>query len=83
LASPDVCQPAVSNQIVWVYLSFNVATDLYLLSIPVPMLWQSSLKPMKKVGLIVLFSGGLFVVMCAILRCVYIVTVGLPHLTPT
>lgn len=54
----------------------NVITDLYLISIPVPMLWQSSLKPVKKIGLIVLFSGGLFVVACAILRCALIVTVS-------
>ncbi|OTA82176.1 hypothetical protein M434DRAFT_84918 [Hypoxylon sp. CO27-5] len=70
----NTCQPAISNQIIWVYLSMNVITDLYLISIPVPMLWQSSLKPVKKFGLIILFSGGLFVVACAILRCALIVT---------
>ncbi|XXH01068.1 hypothetical protein Hte_007419 [Hypoxylon texense] len=70
----NVCQPAVSNEVIWVYLSMNVITDLYLISIPVPMLWQSSLKPAKKIGLIILFSGGLFVVACAILRCALIVT---------
>ncbi|KAI2622725.1 hypothetical protein GGS26DRAFT_242269 [Hypomontagnella submonticulosa] len=69
----NVCQPAISNQVIWVYLSMNVVTDLYLISIPVPMLWQSSLKPVKKFGLIILFSGGLFVVACAILRCALIV----------
>ncbi|KAI0157118.1 hypothetical protein GGR52DRAFT_577115 [Hypoxylon sp. FL1284] len=70
----NVCQPAVSNEVIWVYLSMNVVTDLYLISIPVPMLWQSTLKPVKKFGLIILFSGGLFVVACAILRCALIVT---------
>ncbi|KAL7620076.1 hypothetical protein AAE478_010625 [Parahypoxylon ruwenzoriense] len=70
----NTCQPAISNQIIWVYLSMNVTTDLYLISIPVPMLWQSTLKPVKKFGLILLFSGGLFVVVCAILRCALIVT---------
>ncbi|KAF9874455.1 hypothetical protein CkaCkLH20_08018 [Colletotrichum karsti] len=70
----NVCQPAVSNQVVWVYLSFNVSTDLYLLSIPLPMLWQAKLKPLKKWGLLFLFSGGLFVVVCATLRCILIVT---------
>ncbi|QSS53272.1 hypothetical protein I7I53_00475 [Histoplasma capsulatum var. duboisii H88] len=69
----NVCQPAVSNQIIWVYLGFNVATDMYLLSIPIPMLWQSSIKPMKKVGLTVLFSGGLLVMACAVVRVVMIV----------
>lgn len=75
----DVCQPAISNQVIWVYLSMNVVTDLYLISIPVPMLWQSSLKPVKKFGLIILFSGGLFVVACAILRCALIVAVSLMY----
>lgn len=70
----EVCQPAISNQIVWMYWSMNVTTDLYLIFIPVPMLWQSSLKPHKKIGLMLLFSTGLFVVVCATLRCVLIVT---------
>ncbi|PGH32258.1 hypothetical protein GX50_04923 [[Emmonsia] crescens] len=69
----NVCQPAISNQIIWVFLGFNVTTDMYLLSIPIPMLWQSSIKPLKKVGLMVLFSGGLLVMACAILRVVMIV----------
>lgn len=71
----DICQPAISNQIIWVYWAFNVTTDLYIISIPVPMLWTSSLKPVKKIGLMILFSGGLFVVVCATLRCVLIVLV--------
>ncbi|RYP85796.1 hypothetical protein DL769_000904 [Monosporascus sp. CRB-8-3] len=66
--------PAISNQIVWVYCAMNIITDLYLISIPVPMLWQSSLKPLKKIGLITLFSGGIFVMVCAVLRSALIVT---------
>ncbi|KAI2629909.1 hypothetical protein GGR54DRAFT_284512 [Hypoxylon sp. NC1633] len=68
------CQPAISNGVVWVFGSLNVVTDLYLISIPLPMLWQSSLKPVKKFGLIILFSGGIFVIVCALLRAVFIVT---------
>ncbi|KND88026.1 hypothetical protein TOPH_07311 [Tolypocladium ophioglossoides CBS 100239] len=70
----NVCQPAVSNQVIWVYYAFNVFTDLYLISIPIPMLWKATLRPWKKIGLILLFSGGLFVVVCATLRCILIVT---------
>ena len=73
----DVCQPAVSAQVVWVYLAFNVTTDLYLLSIPLPMLWAAALKPLKKAGLMVLFGGGVLVIACATLRCVLIITVRL------
>ncbi|KAK5993094.1 hypothetical protein PT974_06522 [Cladobotryum mycophilum] len=70
----NVCQPAISNQIVWVYLAFNVTTDIYLMSIPIPMLWAANLKPAKKVGLMILFGGGTFVIVCALLRCILIVT---------
>lgn len=59
------------------YLAFNVATDLYLLSIPLPMLWAAALKPLKKAGLMVLFGGGVLVIACATLRCVLIITVRL------
>lgn len=44
------------------------------------MLWGANMKLGKKVGLMVLFSGGIFVIACAILRCVLIVTVGLSRL---
>jgi hypothetical protein len=54
----------------------NVLTDLYLLSIPIPMLWQANLRPTRKAGLILLFSCGLFVTMAGILRCVLILTVS-------
>jgi hypothetical protein len=36
------------------------------------MLWQSSLKPLKKAGLMVIFGGGLLVVAFAVLRCAMI-----------
>ncbi|KAI1076863.1 hypothetical protein F5B20DRAFT_554064 [Whalleya microplaca] len=68
------CQPAISNRVVWVYGSMNIITDLYLISIPVPMLWQSSLRPLKKSWLIVLFSGGIFITVCAVIRAALIVT---------
>ncbi|CAH0053856.1 unnamed protein product [Clonostachys solani] len=70
----NVCQPAVSNQIVWVCYAFNVTTDMYLLSIPLPMLWSSRLQTWKKLGLLFLFSGGIFVMVCGTLRAVIIVT---------
>ncbi|RYO76242.1 hypothetical protein DL766_009529 [Monosporascus sp. MC13-8B] len=69
----NACQPAISNQIIWTYLSCNVATDLYLLSIPIPMLWGANIKPLKKMGMIFLFGGGILVIACAILRVVLLV----------
>ncbi|RMY87211.1 hypothetical protein D0861_05515 [Hortaea werneckii] len=68
--NPD---PEISSQIVWVYFALNVATDTYLLSIPLPLLWKAKLKPLRKCALMVLFGGGVFVIACATLRCVLIV----------
>ncbi|KIH92525.1 hypothetical protein SPBR_02568 [Sporothrix brasiliensis 5110] len=70
----NACQPAVSHINVFVTLVLNVLTDIYLMSIPLPMLWKANLRPAKKIGLMVLFSGGLFVTAAAILRCVLIIT---------
>ncbi|CAG9997247.1 unnamed protein product [Clonostachys byssicola] len=70
----NICQPAVSNAIIWVYWTCNVTTDLYLLSIPLPLLWSSRLQRWKKLSLMFLFSGGLLIVVFATLRCVIIVT---------
>ncbi|KAI1846217.1 hypothetical protein JX265_010594 [Neoarthrinium moseri] len=68
------CQPAVSLVNVLVTLAFNIATDLYLLTIPIPMFWAANIKTWKKVGLIVLFSGGIFVMVAGTLRCVLILS---------
>ncbi|OIW32605.1 hypothetical protein CONLIGDRAFT_712899 [Coniochaeta ligniaria NRRL 30616] len=70
----NFCQPAISRIDIFVTVVLNVVTDVYLLTIPIPMLWQSRLPPFKKAGLIVLFSGGIFVTMAGILRCVLIIT---------
>ncbi|KAI0145180.1 hypothetical protein GGR57DRAFT_517387 [Xylariaceae sp. FL1272] len=67
-----VCYPATSPRVVWIYAILNVATDVYLISIPIPMLWQSTLKPIKKFGLIVLFSSGTFVIAAAFVRAALI-----------
>ncbi|KAK2003776.1 hypothetical protein LX36DRAFT_720764 [Colletotrichum falcatum] len=70
----NLCQPAISKINILVVVVLNSLTDLYLLSIPIPMLWGAQLPLRKKLGLIVLFSGGIFVTMAGILRCVLIIT---------
>lgn len=74
--APDACQPAISKIDILVTVVLNVLTDIYLMSIPIPMLWSSSLRPFKKAGLILLFSGGAFVTVAGVLRCVLIITVS-------
>ncbi|KAI2465469.1 hypothetical protein F4781DRAFT_409401 [Annulohypoxylon bovei var. microspora] len=68
------CYPAVSRQLLLGSLVLNVITDLYLITIPVFLLWRSTLRLAKKVGLIILFSGGFLVIACAILRSVLMLT---------
>ncbi|KAJ5638171.1 hypothetical protein N7490_008050 [Penicillium lividum] len=70
------CQPAVSKIDIYVTVVLNVATDIYLISIPAPLLFKARLRWREKLELLVLFSGGLFVMMCGILRCVLILTAG-------
>ncbi|TQN64938.1 hypothetical protein CSHISOI_10483 [Colletotrichum shisoi] len=70
----NLCQPAISKINILVTVVLNVITDLYLLSIPIPVLWGAQLPLRKKLGLIVLFSGGIFVTMAGILRCVLIIS---------
>ncbi|KAE8160875.1 hypothetical protein BDV40DRAFT_269343 [Aspergillus tamarii] len=72
----NYCQPAVSHIDVYVTVVLNVATDVYLISIPTPMLFKARLPWREKFELLVLFSGGIFVMAAGILRCVLIVTAG-------
>lgn len=70
----DACTPAISKPIVWTCYSLNVLTDLYLIALPLPMLFNSTLKTWKKIGLGILFSGGAIVIVCATIRCVLLTT---------
>ncbi|CAI7594279.1 unnamed protein product [Penicillium glandicola] len=72
----NYCQPAVSKIDIYVTVVLNVVTDIYLISIPTPMLVKARLKWQEKLELLILFSGGLFVMMAGILRCVLILTAG-------
>ncbi|PWY90574.1 hypothetical protein BO94DRAFT_593458 [Aspergillus sclerotioniger CBS 115572] len=72
----NYCQPAVSHIDVYVTVVLNVVTDLYLISIPFPILFKARLPWREKLELIILFSGGFFVMAAGILRCVLIVTAG-------
>jgi hypothetical protein len=53
----------------------NVSTDLYIMSIPIPILLRTSFSTPKKLGLVLLFSGGIFVSVAGVLRCVEILNV--------
>lgn len=74
----DLCQPALSKVYILLTVTLNIATDVYLLFIPLPMLWGARIKAVKKIGLIVLFSGAIFVMVAGLLRCILILQVGNP-----
>ncbi|KAH6879308.1 hypothetical protein BKA58DRAFT_453594 [Alternaria rosae] len=74
--SPDPgnsCQAAVSKPLIWVTFVFNVSTDVYLLLIPIPMLWKSRLRTYKKSAAMLVLGSGMLVIVCAILKSIYLI----------
>jgi hypothetical protein len=78
----NICYAALSRQIVSTVLACNVVTDTYLLLIPLPMLWTVRMRLLKKSGLMLLFSGGIVVIIFAALRCTAILSASSPHIYP-
>ncbi|KAF5020483.1 hypothetical protein F66182_7493 [Fusarium sp. NRRL 66182] len=73
--SPDPgnsCQAAISRPIVWVSFAANISTDIYLIAIPLPMLWGSSLKTIKKMASTIVLGAGIFVLVCATLKSIFV-----------
>ncbi|KAI9872230.1 MAG: hypothetical protein M1830_001881, partial [Pleopsidium flavum] len=70
------CQPGFSKLQVSYIMAINTATDLYLMAIPLPMIYKSRLQTKKKITLLVMFSGGFLVMIFGILRCVTLLTVS-------
>ncbi|RJE19148.1 hypothetical protein PHISCL_08511 [Aspergillus sclerotialis] len=68
----NACQAAVSRPIVWATFAGNISSDIYLILIPIPMLWRSSLRMYKKIASTIVFSAGLLVLVCATLKTAYV-----------
>jgi hypothetical protein len=49
---------------------------MYLLSIPLPLLWAVKINLKRKIPLVALFSGAAFVIAAAIIRAVSIISVS-------
>ncbi|RAH51261.1 uncharacterized protein BO95DRAFT_510276 [Aspergillus brunneoviolaceus CBS 621.78] len=69
----NVCQPAISMPVVAITFASNLLTDPYLILLPIPMLWGSSLKVIKKIAATVILSAGIFILVCATLKAVFII----------
>ncbi|KAH6880810.1 hypothetical protein B0T10DRAFT_609458 [Thelonectria olida] len=77
--SPDpgaLCKPTNSPAYVLVVVIPNVITDIYLLSIPLPLLWGVNISLRRRLTLMLLFSGALFIMMAGTIRAVVILTAG-------
>ncbi|KND89059.1 hypothetical protein TOPH_06267 [Tolypocladium ophioglossoides CBS 100239] len=66
------CKPTSSPVLIWTYMGFNVATYVYLMAMPVPMLFKAALPPWQKIITVVLLGCGLFVTAAAVLRAVVV-----------
>ncbi|RSL87674.1 hypothetical protein CEP52_015456 [Fusarium oligoseptatum] len=64
----DACTLAVANYLTLVVL--NIATDLVIVSIPVPLLWTVKLSIKRKLIIGVLLCSGVFIMIATLLRCV-------------
>lgn len=74
----DVCQGAVSMPIVWVTFISSVLTDIYLIMIPIPMLWGTKLKLAKKIAATIVLGAGVFVLICSLLKTIFVIVVRHP-----
>lgn len=57
-------------------MACNIITDLYIIWLPMPMLFKSTLPMATKIALATLFGCGIFVTIAGILRVTYIIYVS-------
>ncbi|KAJ5349401.1 hypothetical protein N7541_007128 [Penicillium brevicompactum] len=70
----NFCQPTISRVYVLLTVILNIVTDMYLLSIPLPLLWTVNIGMKRKVPLMALFSGATFVMIAGIIRAATIMS---------
>ncbi|KAK4647379.1 uncharacterized protein QC761_0000350 [Podospora bellae-mahoneyi] len=66
------CQPAEAGLIVWSSFAANIASDIYLIVIPLPLLWGSRLRLVEKIGSTLVLSAGIFLLVCATLKNIFV-----------
>ncbi|KAI1383044.1 uncharacterized protein F4822DRAFT_421975 [Hypoxylon trugodes] len=72
----NLCQPTNSKLSVYAVVVPNIVTDVYLLSIPLPLLWIANISMRRKLTLMILFSGAIFVMVAGIIRAATILGAG-------
>ncbi|KAJ0107139.1 hypothetical protein J7T55_014669 [Diaporthe amygdali] len=68
-----LCYSVSSPAILWTFMACNIITDLYIIWLPMPMLFKSTLPMPTKIALATLFGCGIFVTIAGILRVTYII----------
>ena len=68
----DSCVPSDTATLA-IVLTLNIATDVYILAIPLPVFWMAQIKLWKKLGLLVLISGNIFIIAISVVRVCIIV----------
>ncbi|KAG8668372.1 hypothetical protein FPOAC2_07656 [Fusarium poae] len=48
----------------------NVATDIIIMALPIPLLWKLQVNLRKKLVFGLVFCGGIFIIICTLLRCI-------------
>ncbi|QGA20810.1 hypothetical protein EYB26_008518 [Talaromyces marneffei] len=71
-----ICQPTVSKVYILVGVVLNVFTDAFLLCIPLPLLWKVEIGLKRKISLMILFSGGIFIIAASIIRAAMVLSSG-------
>ncbi|PVH98159.1 hypothetical protein DM02DRAFT_683035 [Periconia macrospinosa] len=69
------CEPGNTHLMYVSVMAINTATDLYLMTIPLPVIYKLPIE-LKKIMLLALFSGGFLVIIFGILRCITLLNVS-------
>ncbi|KFH45158.1 hypothetical protein ACRE_040410 [Hapsidospora chrysogenum ATCC 11550] len=65
----NACQLGVARVRAWVMLFTNLSTDVYIMVIPLPVIWNSTFSIKKKFGLAFLFCAGITTAIFGGIRC--------------
>lgn len=57
-------------------LVMNIVTDICIMAIPAPVVLRAKMSMFKKISLILLFSGGFFIMIASILRVTFVMVVS-------
>lgn len=60
-------------------LIMNIITDICIMAIPAPVVLRAKMSMFKKISLILLFSGGFFIMIASILRVTFVMVVSQSH----